>query len=109
MKAASVILPLSLFALAAPAFAEPGLSLSRGVKLCKAELSRLDPPLRSHRVDYDETLATETHFSIAINARLSNGRTTRLTCSLDRRAGIAKLAFKYPGDAPAATTALANK
>jgi hypothetical protein len=109
MKAAFVILPLSLLAFAAPAFADGGLSLSRGVKLCKAELSRLEPPLKSHRVDYEETLATETHFSIAINAKLANGRLTKLTCNLDRQAGIAKLAFKYPDDAPATRSALANK
>jgi hypothetical protein len=107
MKALCVILPLSL--LATPAFADAGLSLARGVKLCKAELSKLDPPLKSHRVDYDETFVSETHFNIAINARLADGRITKLTCNLDRQAGIAKLAFKRPGDAPATTSALANK
>ena len=109
MKALSVILPLALLTSAAPASADPGLSLSRGIKLCKAELSQLSPALKSHRVDYDETLASETHFNIAINARLADGRVTKLTCNLDRQAGIAKLAFKYPGDAPSATSALANK
>ena len=109
MKAAFVILPALLLAFAAPAVADPGLSLARGVKLCKAELARLEPPLKSHRVDYDETLASEAHFNIAINARLADGRITKLTCKLDRQAGIAKLAFKHPGDAPAATSSLANK
>lgn len=109
MKALSVILPIAILASAAPASADQGLSLQRGVKLCKAEIARLSPPLKSHRVDYDETLATESHFNIAINARLADGRLTKLTCNLDRQAGIAQLAFKYPGDAPAATSALANK
>lgn len=109
MKALSVLLPLALLAIPAPASADAGLSLARGIKLCKAELSRLNPPLKSHRVDYDETFASETHFAIAINARLADGRISKLTCNLDRQAGIAKLAFKYPGDAPATTSALANK
>jgi hypothetical protein len=109
MKALSVILPLLLLAMPAPASADPGLSLSRGIKLCKAEISRLNPPLKSHRVDYDETLASETHFNIAINARLANGHMTKLTCNLDRQGGVAKLAFRNPDDAPAATSAFANK
>lgn len=108
MKALSVLLPLLLVA-QAPAFAEPGLSLARGIKLCKAEVARLTPPLKSHRVDYDETLASETHFSIAINAKLADGRVTKLTCNLDRNAGVAKLAFKHPSDAPASMSAVANK
>jgi hypothetical protein len=109
MKTLSVIFPLSLLAMSAPAVADPGLSLSRGVKLCKGELAKLDPPPKSHRVDYDDTFASETHFNIAINARLADGRVTKLTCNLDRQAGIAKLVFKYPGDTPAAAPALANQ
>jgi hypothetical protein len=109
MKALSVILALSFAVAGAPAVADPALSLSRGIKLCKAELSRLNPPLKSHRVDYDDTLASETHFNIAINAKLADGRITRLTCNLDRSGGVAELAFKYPADAPASTSALANK
>ena len=81
----------------------------RLVSMWRSQLSRLSPPLRSHRVDYEETRATETHFSIAINAKLASGRVTKLTCNLDRQGGVATLAFKYPGDAPASTSALANK
>ena len=109
MKALSVTHPLALLATSSPAFADSGLSLSRGIKLCKAELAQLSPPLKSHRVDYEETRSSETHLAIAINARLAEGRVTKLTCKLDRQGGVAKLAFKYPGDAPAATSALANK
>jgi hypothetical protein len=108
MKALSVLLPL-LLAMPAPALAEPALSLQRAIKLCKAEVARLTPPLKSHRVDYDETLASEAHFNIAINAKLADGRVTKLTCNLDRSAGVAKLAFKHPSDAPASMSALANK
>jgi hypothetical protein len=109
MKAASVILPLSLLAFAAPAHADKALSLQRGIKLCKSEIARLDPPLKSHRVDYDETIASETHFTIAVNGRLADGRMTKFTCNLDRLGGVATLAFRNPADAPAMRSAVANK
>ena len=44
-------------ALAQPALAD-GISLSKGVKACRAEMARYAPALKRYTVDYEETLAS---------------------------------------------------
>jgi hypothetical protein len=77
----------------APAFAD-GISLSKGVKLCKAQLEQHTPALRSFVADYNDSTASETQFRIEFNATNAEGRLDKFTCTVDRKAKLATVALK---------------
>ena len=77
----------------APAFAD-GLSLSRSVKLCNAQLDQYAPALKSYAVDFDDSRSTETHFKLEFRATNAEGRLDRFICTVDRKEQKAAVALK---------------
>lgn len=81
--------------LAQPAFAD-GLSLSKGVKACKAELAQHTPPLKRYIVDREESLVSDKQLWIAFNVLDEEGRMAKFTCTVDRVTRIAAVERKKP-------------
>jgi len=80
-------------ALAQPALAD-GISLSKGVKACKAEMARYAPALKRYTVDYEETLASDTRMWIAFRVLDAEGRLDKFVCTVDRATRAAAVAPK---------------
>jgi hypothetical protein len=78
---------------AAPAFAD-GISLAKGVKLCKTQMEQVKPALQRFTVDLNDSSATETHLAIQFNARDAEGRLDKFICTVDRVARTAAVAPK---------------
>jgi hypothetical protein len=96
MKTALAILTAALM-LSAPAFAD-GVSLSKGVKLCKAESKNMPSPPKALYADHDETRVGETQLLIVFKARSPNGVSNKITCTIDNATGAVALKWKYdPG------------
>lgn len=81
MKLAAFILLASAAALAGPASA--GISLSKAIKMCKAEFAKQTPPLKAF-VDHDDTAVSETHLLIAIKVRNADNRMEKMLCKIDK-------------------------
>jgi len=81
--------------IASPAFADASaISLSKGVKLCKAELARLQPALKSYITNLDDSTSTLQQFSIEFKVTDADGRLDKFTCLVDRKAQTAAVAQK---------------
>jgi hypothetical protein len=78
----------------APAFADGGISLAKGVKLCNAQFEQLTPALKSYTVDYEDSRSSETHFKLAFKATNAEGRLDKFTCTVDRKERKAAIALK---------------
>jgi hypothetical protein len=88
------ILGLGMGAVGAASADTHSISLSKGVKLCKAELSKLQPALKSFIADYKDSTSSVQHFSIEFNATNAEGRLDKFTCVVDRKAETAMVALK---------------
>ena len=77
---------------AAPAFAD-GISLSKGVKLCKTQMEQYAPTLKSFTVNYEDSTGTDTHFQLAFRATNAEGRLDKFTCTVDRKEQKASVAL----------------
>jgi hypothetical protein len=78
-----------------PAFADTSaISLSKGVKLCKAELARLQPALKRYIADYDDSTSTREQFAIQFKVTDADGRLDKFICVVDRKAQTAAVAQK---------------
>jgi hypothetical protein len=81
--------------IASPAFADTSaISLSRGVKLCKAELARLQPALKSFVADLDDSTSTSELFAIQFKVTDADGRLDKFICTVDRKEKTAAVAQK---------------
>jgi hypothetical protein len=78
-----------------PAFAD-GISLSKGIKACKAELAQHTPALKRYTVDYEESRASDTQMWIAFNVLDETGRMAKFVCTVDRVTRIAAVERKKP-------------
>jgi hypothetical protein len=70
------------------------ISLSKGVKLCRAELARMQPTLKSFVPDYKDSTSTLQQFAIEFNATNAEGRLDKFTCIVDRKAETAAVNLK---------------
>ena len=92
---AAIVSGCAIFGAAGAASADTfAISLEKGVKLCKAELARLQPTLKSYTADYKDTTSTLQHFAIEFNATNAEGRLDKFTCIVDRKAVTAAVALK---------------
>ncbi len=78
---------------ASPAAAD-GISLQKGVKLCKAAFAKQDNPPIRYRFDDRDSSASSTHFWLAFNIRSSEDRFEKVICTVDRTAQTATISRK---------------
>jgi hypothetical protein len=92
---AAIVSGCAIFGAAGAASADTfAISLPKGVKLCKAELAKMQPALKSYVADYDETTSTLQHISIEFKATNAEGRLDKFTCIVDRKAQTAAVSQK---------------
>jgi hypothetical protein len=82
-RVSSLILLSALsIALAAPALAK--ISVQSGENLCKAEISKQDPGLKSVKVDKDSTKASGGAFVFLFKVKNADDSSAKLLCTVDR-------------------------
>ncbi len=91
---AAIVSGCAIFGAAAASADTYAISLQKGVKLCKAELARLQPALQSYIVDYEDSLSSLEQFSLEFNAKNAEGRLDKFTCTVDRKAQTAVVTLK---------------
>jgi len=94
----------ALAAIALPASADRA-SLQRSVKLCEAELDRMTPALKRHRVDYDESASGETQMRLVFKGLDADGSFVKLSCLVDRETRAVSVTRARPRQADDATFA----
>ena len=80
---------LILMAAAAMAFASPALAkadLNKGVSLCKAELSKQTPTLKSMRTDKEHVRSFGSTFVYTFQVKNADDSSATLLCTVDRDA-----------------------
>lgn len=93
--AAAFFLLVIAAAPAAPASAS-GLSLSKGIKLCEAEIAKLAPTPKNFVFDEDESRSSKTALWLVFNARFADGRPNKLFCKVDRATQATEITAKWP-------------
>ncbi len=93
---AVIVSGCAIFGAAAASADTHAISLSKGVKLCKAQMEQYAPALKSFAVNYEDSTATETHLQVAFKATNAEGRLDRFTCTVDRKERKAVVTLNPP-------------
>ncbi len=77
-----ILLSAASILLAAPALAK--ISVQSGENLCKTEIAKQDPALKSVKVDKDSTKATGAAFVYLFKVKNADDSSAKMLCTVDR-------------------------
>jgi hypothetical protein len=77
-----ILLSAASILLAAPALAK--ISVQSGENLCRAEIAKQDPALKSVKADKDSTKATGAAFVFLFKVKNADDTSAKLLCTVDR-------------------------